>query len=318
MNTYRIIFKPHSTISTIPDAQTIFGAICNIIIHTQGQEHFESYVQSFNTTEPLLVHSSMFPMGFFPVMKSNIFSIDYINKKMLNESAQEQLEYFQGMKNCKNIQFISEDIYRKYISDGNIEAIRDGILDYEYTIRDEWLESEETEIEIKSKLNTHVQKRKYYFKESDENSLYYQNDIYCSEDMLFQILVKTTMSQEELLNIFKYSDAFGFGSRHSVGKNSFKLIDIQPINIQGKVKMLLSKCMYDEDIDYQNSNYQMISKEYRTSKSYMNHKMMGRFNLLAEGSVLSTKKDKEWYGKVKKITIDNDNAVYYYAIGFVL
>ena len=37
MKEYKLVFKPLSTITNIPNAQTIFGAICNIIVNTQLQ-----------------------------------------------------------------------------------------------------------------------------------------------------------------------------------------------------------------------------------------------------------------------------------------
>ena len=45
MKEYKLIFKPISTISKLPSAQTIFGAVCNIILNTQGEEAFNNYTK---------------------------------------------------------------------------------------------------------------------------------------------------------------------------------------------------------------------------------------------------------------------------------
>ena len=47
MKEYKLVFKPLSTITNIPNAQTIFGAICNIIVNTQGEEALNNYISSF-------------------------------------------------------------------------------------------------------------------------------------------------------------------------------------------------------------------------------------------------------------------------------
>lgn len=52
MKEYKLVFKPLSTITNIPNAQTIFGAICNIIVNTQGEEALNNYISSFNN-QPL-------------------------------------------------------------------------------------------------------------------------------------------------------------------------------------------------------------------------------------------------------------------------
>lgn len=44
MKEYKLVFKPLSTITNIPNAQTIFGAICNIIVNTQGEEALNNYI----------------------------------------------------------------------------------------------------------------------------------------------------------------------------------------------------------------------------------------------------------------------------------
>ena len=48
METYKIVFSSASVINEIPNSQTIFGAICNILLQTQGKEAFHSYIDSFN------------------------------------------------------------------------------------------------------------------------------------------------------------------------------------------------------------------------------------------------------------------------------
>ena len=74
---------------------------------------------------------------------------------------------------------------------------------------------------------------------------------------------------KKIKDIFSYSHFFGFGPRHSVGKNSFKLISIEEIKRKPNLnnKLLLSQSVFDECINLSESNYQIISKQYHPSKT---------------------------------------------------
>ena len=47
MKTYKLLLKSNSSITKLPDAQTIFGTICNIIKQTQGEEMLIDFLNSF-------------------------------------------------------------------------------------------------------------------------------------------------------------------------------------------------------------------------------------------------------------------------------
>lgn len=56
MKEYKLVFKPLSTITNIPNAQTIFGAICNIIVNTQGEEALNNYISHLIINLFLYIH----------------------------------------------------------------------------------------------------------------------------------------------------------------------------------------------------------------------------------------------------------------------
>ena len=84
MKTYRITFKVLSSITHLPDAQTLFGSFCNIIRSTQGEEALQQYFQSFQT-QPLFIHSSMFPHELLPMVKVGLISIQDKNDIIFNK-----------------------------------------------------------------------------------------------------------------------------------------------------------------------------------------------------------------------------------------
>ena len=123
---------------------------------------------------------------------------------------------------------------------------------------------------------------------------------------------------KKIKDIFSYSHFFGFGPRHSVGKNSFKLISIEEIKRKPNLnnKLLLSQSVFDECINLSESNYQIISKQYHPSKTYIN-KTTHKMNLFNEGSYLKLTQDKEWIGKILSFNIDK-KPLYYYGIGYII
>lgn len=317
MKQYCLSFKPLSSISRIPDAQTIFGAICNIINQTQGEEAFNKYIQSFET-QPMLLHSSMFPENLLPMIQQSIFSTRYINQHLLQEKSEEQLAYLQKMKQYKKIVYMSQNVYQKYIASSRVDKLQKDLLDGKLVVEQNCLQlsNEEISHQLHTQLGTHVKKSGYYL--TEDNELYYDKQIYVDHNTQFCIYVKTTLAKPELVEIFKYVKYFGLGPRHSVGKNSFELMDITETNHQSdtSMKLLLSKSMVDEDYDLSLSHYAISSKLHRTSKYYLDNQLTGRLNFLNEGSYVHVSKDKEWYGKVIKQRIQEKN-IFYYAIGFV-
>ena len=318
---YCLTFKPLSTASKLPDAQTIFGAICNIILYTQGQESFDKYIDSFNDM-PLLIHSSMFPLKMLPMIKMNIFSVDYINKNVLLEQTKNQINYLQKMKQYKKINYVSYDVYKQYIELENFNQLQDDLIkNNKVFVKDNCLifENEVANNQTQIQMNTHVKKTGYYLSKNDEdsNDLYYDTALYFDKESIYYIYVKTTLSIDQLKNIFKYSHYFGFGPRHSVGKNSFELLTIEPVEYINTSKhcLILSKSSLDDQFVLADSYYQIESKLHRTSKFYLNNKLCNRINLFSEGSYLKINKSKEYYGNLLTFNIEN-KPLYYYAIGY--
>lgn len=318
MKEYKLVFKPLSTITNIPNAQTIFGAICNIIVNTQGEEALNNYISSFNN-QPLFIHSSMFPLNMLPMVHYNIFDIDYINHNILKEKSIDQLSYLQTLKNYKKINYTTESIFNDYIIKSDFNKMRDDLLNKKINIKNYCLQkaSENILFEQTKQLNTHVRKKDYYNTSiGDDNALYYDDTIYTNG--LFYILVKTNENIKKIKDIFSYSHFFGFRPRHSVGKNSFKLISIEEIKRKPNLnnKLLLSQSVFDECINLSESNYQIISKQYHPSKTYIN-KTTHKMNLFNEGSYLKLTQDKEWIGKILSFNIDK-KPLYYYGIGYII
>ena len=136
--------------------------------------------------------------------------------------------------------------------------------------------------------------------------------------MVFDIYIKTNLNEKSIKNIFKYSQYFGFGPKHSSGKNSFQLINIEKLAYYPSVqKVLLSKSAFDPYFILSDSHYQIVSRLHQTGKYYLDNKLTGRFHLFKEGSLMSVTSNKDYYGQILKIDKMGSD-IYYYAIGFVM
>lgn len=314
MKEYRLVFKALSTFSSLPNSQTIFGAICNILLNTQGEEAFNNYIHSLDD-KPLFIHSSMYPLHLLPMINYSIFDINYINRNILHEDYANQLNYLQKMKSYKKISYIQEEVVQDYFLNNKLNKLRDDLLNKQLLVNNNCLlyKNNQIDLQMNTQLNTHVHKLDLY---NIDNELYYDTTTYSNN--LFYILIKTDKDIKEIEKIFSYSHLFGFGSRHSVGKNSFEFMYSEEVirDSNSKYKILLSQSCFDEAIDLDNSNYQIISKQHHASKHYLN-RLTHKVNLFKEGSYLKLNHDCQYTGKLLSLNIDN-KPLYYYAIGYII
>ena len=309
MKTYKVTLRPLSPLSKIPDAQTIFGCVCTIIRFTKGEKELERYLTSLYN-DPLFVHSSMFPEGLLPMAKVGLLSIRDKNAGILNLPPQKQLEYTTQLKKYKGLKYISLDIFKKYILDGDFQQMKKDIHENKIQIRENVVSTNVKEPFLLGQLMIHNKKT---FKNS-ENRLFYDYNIFLSSEMC--IYVKTD-DIDYIKSVFKYLPYFGIGNRVSIGKNCFELSnieEIEPFSHNTNYRMLLSKCI-SEEFNLDESNYMIDSHLYGSSNYYTSNKA-GILNKFIEGSYMAIKEDKEFYGQI--IKVNESMNIYHYGIGFVL
>lgn len=322
MKTYKAIFTCNSNISKLPDAQTIFGAICNIIKYTQGENKLIEYLESFNNT-PHFIHSSMFVNGFLPMVKESLFSIDLVNRLVLETENKRQLEVLQKLKEFKKINYISENVFRDYIDD-NLMNLRNELLQEKPKLKivnNCLVYDDEQAIKSIKELLTHVKTDKMDVENGQDRDLFYDMNFCYAKDTEFCVFIKSNLSSDTLEQLLKYFEFFGVGNRVSVGKNLFSFIRLEEIQISNKTttkKMAISKFIPNgHEINIEESYYQIASSIHRTSFDYLKNCISGKFVQLIEGSFVELTRDCEYIGKVIKTEV-NDKTVYHYAIGFMV
>ena len=309
MKTYRLVFENLTTVSVLPDAQKIFGAVCTIIKHTQGEEALSKYLSSFDE-EPLFVHSSMFPCDLLPMPKVSLFSVKERNSSVMDLKPEEQLNYLSRQKKFKKARYITEKLYSAYFVSGSIDSLKNDIISNRISVNDGVLGDGKTSFAYASDLIGHNNRST----DENERKLFYERNTYFDHGTKFAVYVKTD-DIDAVKDIFRYSEFFGFGTKASAGKNCFRLTDVEEVKVKNDSErcLLLSKCISADEFSNDDSNYGIHSSSY-ISAGNGKSRPVGTISKYVEGSYMKPHERKEYYGTVIKI----DDSIYHYGIGFVL
>lgn len=318
MQTYKIIFSCQSVLNTVPDAQMMFGTICNIIKSSTGEDKLNAYFNSFKSDAPFLLHSSMFLNGYLPMLRKNIYSLRFINQLVeLNEN-EEKISIFENVKKYKKIDWMSEDIYHEYGMEKTFNELSIDLIQKtdNFTVENGYLSKSNNNQEVEH-VDILLTRNGFSEDGKKDKSLFYTKQMYYPIGTEFSMFVKTTLSIDQLTKIFRYVEYFGIGNRRSVGMNCFRLERIEKTNLKSKqdYKFILSKYIPTEEIEYNQSYYALSSQIYRASKDYANHVITGKYTHILEGSYMKMKENKEFYGDLIEMKA-NDKVIYHYAIGF--
>lgn len=316
MKVYKVILKTDSLLSTLPDSQKIFGAICRIIKYTQSEDILLEYLTSFEKT-PWFIHSSMFVNGFLPMPKTSIEDISNSSIFGGNDDKQKMQE-LSKIKKFRKVKFIQEELYFNYFLK---LKMKDLFLEYSkgnVVIHKEYLMKKDTPKFKQEKIkNTRVKKDLMNIANGDEGSLFYDESIAFSKELEYVFYCKSNLDVNKLQAIFDKFAYFGVGNRLSVGKNHYYLKGIEEVTFKAKGYLLISKMIHDNEIDFSKSNYDIHSAIYRSTKEYANDSVIGKIFKLKEGSCIFPLTEKEYYGKVTSFQV-NGKTIYHYGIGMVI
>ena len=315
---YKIIFTSQSVINELPNSQTIFGALCTILLQTQNEEIFKEYIESFKE-QPKFIHSSMFLNGTLPMVKQSLFSLDDVNEMVSVSASSEKLKILESTKKYKKISYMSEKIYDTYISENQLDILKKDLLKNpdQFSLTNNILSfKDET---LLTEVSSIIQTRNGFPEKGMDKTLFYTPIIYYPKDTEFCVFIKTNESEDYLKDIFKYLQYFGIGNRRTVGMNCFRFERIEEVNFKSSQnKLLLSRYIPNlDEVELSQSFYHLSSDIYRSSKEYVGGFVNGKFIHILEGSWMNALEDKEYYGKVIETEV-NGKVVHHYAIGFMV
>ena len=320
MRTYKLVFTSSSLIDKLPDSQTIFGAVCNVIKATLGNDNLIEYLNSFSS-EPWFVHSSMFIEGVFPSIKRNIFDLITVNRTISNQLPEDKLRVLSNFKKYKKINGISEYIFKEYVCSNKLDSLTTDLVNGNLVADDyNILKGIDEAFKKTNKLieKTYRVRLDGVGEKEEEGKLFTNRIIFYPKDTKYVIYVKTNRDEQQIIDIFKIFNYFALGSKGSIGRNLFKFEKCEKVDYSSSnnYKMLLSKYIPNgEEFVINKSNYSLSLNNY--IGGIKKKKLLGSFNHFEEGSLLYFSEKKEFYGKLIEMKQERET-IYHYGIGFVV
>lgn len=325
MKTYKAIFKTSSVCTAIPEAQTVFGAFCQALLMSEGEEQLQEYLSSFEK-EPWFVHTSMFPEGCFPAAKAPIWSLQD-TQQFVNASMQkERLSVLNQLKQLKKVPWFSQGVFERYVLNGSLQQLRKDIgardlvrisMDPNGVNRLQ-LSDENSKSPFQMAQRLRIQNAVKGLRE--EKSLFYQPEIFFSRESRFAMFVKSNAEPSAVERWLKKLEITAIGPGGSSGLNHFEFECLQEIDLKSsaQLKCLLSPCIpKDDEFDFGQSFYELDSHIFRGSNSYVQDAFTGRYSCLKPGSLMKPAVDTEYYGAVYPMNVQG-RTVYHYGIGVCL
>lgn len=327
MITYQAIFKAEGICTKIPDAQTMFGAICQSILNLYGESGLDEYLNSFED-KPWFVHSTMMPKGFFPAFKQPLLTLSSIQEQVDQKRNDQKLDLLSQLKKYKKFEYVSQKIFFDYVLSDQISEIKNHLMINGGSIEPDSncgisVLQDQKNPDQNFMMKQILQTRSGTLTNKLEKDLFYQRQLFFKENSRFMVYLHSNKSKEELKKILSLIEWTGTGPSSSSGFNQFHLESVEKVEspmVSAKTGRicLLSACLPDKDeFDLPRSDYGIESALYRTSYGYIKDSFSGRFNLLSAGSMMKPLENKEFYGQLKR-SETKGKTVYHYGIGFVL
>lgn len=188
MNWFRVIVKLRSPTGTPWQADTIFGHLCWVVAHRDGEEALRRFLQPFLDGSPSFLLSDGFPPGLLPRPLS------------LSLPREDDLRYFQAARRLRKQTFLREDDFAR--------AIRG-----ESFLPENFGEELSTRVVVRAVLKNQISRRTGTTQ--DEGSLFGFVEHWMPEVVIYG---KVQESHEEYLRgLFKELARSGYGKRKAVG-----------------------------------------------------------------------------------------------------
>lgn len=323
MKTYRLIFSAQGAITKIPDAQTVFGALCAAICMYEGVEKMEDYIHSLET-DPWFVHSSMFPLGLFPACSKPLISVAEINPWLSVVDNGVKLPMLSELKRIKKYQYMSQSVFENYYLNEKDDQLKTNLIQKNLLtverVNGVSILKDRTESIPPFSLKTVQQTRSGSNFIQKDNDLFYQKQMFLTKESRFCLFVKSSWSLQQLNTIFSLLEYTGIGPHRSSGLNLFRLEKAEEVEYASSTEFayLLSGCIPKSDeFLFDQSYYQIDSATFRSSYMDSKSQYSGTFSKLKEGSLMKPIHKKEWYGQMIPVEMGGRTIVHY-GLGVVL
>lgn len=190
MRTYKINLKIHGNIMTPFQSDTIFGHLCWVVAHQEGERALEDFLEPFKRGSPPFILSDGFPAQWFPrPMSAEFLALDYENKKELKKIEFIDFDAFNSIRFGRRCKVSASDIPISVVS-----------LPHNT---------------INRLTNTTL----------SEGGVYNLKE-YVIQDVTIYCKVVSEDWKERVLKIFKDLSNTGYGRKKSIGKGQFSIREV--------------------------------------------------------------------------------------------
>jgi CRISPR-associated protein Csm4 len=327
MKTYKIILTPYGSLTSFPDSQTLFGAICWSIREFYGEEDLEELLDNFLNHKNRFLVSSSFVEGLVKAPITSWAKLDeiiQIGKRLGIESSQLAIR----SKDLKKVDYFSESVFRAYLK-GEVdrrEVVEDIISqDGHYQLKTGILHYNGEDL---PSLDYYVDNSRRNFinrlsGSTNEGQLFYYRRMYMFPDTRLYFLIKTK-NIDYFTPIFNYMSDIGLGGDKSIGVNNYRLSLASSFDYEKTIdeNILVSKYIpYYDEVNWDENLFNVMTNQ---SKIESRHDFMGhnptktQIGCLVEGSKIAFKQDKETYGRLPVVKEIGDRKIRHNGLGFFI
>lgn len=354
MKTYRVILEPRGIIHSLPTSDTIFGAICWGIRQLYGEGELKLLLEKFSVDKRKFVVSSAFPVLITPKGNVYLYSKPILPdpkveemEKMAEDYEGKILEDFKGNSNIENrtqlskkvlvgkykkfkkVEYVSETLFKRLISGNSMAELFKQYLNNKIKVKDEMLlvTSDEyfkekifsSRVKIRNKID------RLALSTALAGELYYEKEIYLNSTLAKLYFLIMTEDIDFFSPVFRWLSDTGIGGNRTVGKGHYDIKksegEISLLSIEdSNVFITLSRYLpEDGEINWEEENYyELLPYQSRFDTMFFKggEFLKKRIIYLKEGSVLSFREKKEYYGRFLEVAKFQDNNIYQNGLSF--
>ncbi|MCX7926522.1 MAG: type III-A CRISPR-associated RAMP protein Csm4 [Candidatus Omnitrophica bacterium] len=291
MKVFQIILSTQSAISSLLQADTLFGHLCWLVKYFEGEEELARFLAPFTEGNPPFLISDGFPFNSLP--KPFITDFNILNKE------EEKL--------IKSREWVTPRDFEKIRRAQKIESLDD-------------IKEEENFLYCLTTHNT--------INRSD-NSTLQQKGIYSNTELFIDEIsfyIKVTDKQwlNRVIDLFNKLSVFGYGRKRSIGKGRFKIKNVQEFfweDVEGANGFVTLSNFCPSENDPTEGVYKIFIKYGKLGSefTFCGNPFKRPLLMLKTGSVFKTESHpKQYYGKMVKGVSPIKKEVVHYAYAFAV
>lgn len=272
MTIYRVNIKLLSPILTPLQADTLFGHLCWLVTHKEGEESIKKFLKPFMEGSPPFVLSDGFPAGLLP----KPLSLDYEGQRMLSP---------EKCKMLKKVGFVDFEEFKK---------IQVGEL---------IIPVEKVDFEVRRSV-VHNTINRASFTTLEDGGLYTLEEHFAES---YDVYIKVVSNEwkDRVVGLFRELSHIGFGKKKSTGKGHFVVKEVEPIDSLFKLEeadgFVTLSSFFPRKEDPVNGFYKTFVKYGKLGEefTYCGKPFKRPVMLIKTGSVFKTDgRPKEYYGSM--------------------